>query len=249
MVARFRSDPLRVDEPTPGSTAHRSSLLSSLSALLATPHGASSDDGLLQLLYTGCDAPVAPDGSAARSGAAHGEMPLVASSHHRAASLLPSSQLASRQAAPAPLGGGGALTARVQHSGSQLGGLELEEITLSVTQLHQPLLSQSVKSQLRMSTSTVNPTVRPTETEMPKSHPSVPAVPYSVKAVDQPSASLEERYSRSLAAVQAAIDTAAPEVAPVGRHRSAMAEAAEPCFNSTESVPPAQKTKRATARI
>ena len=74
------------------------------------------------------------------------------------------------------------------------------------------------------------------EQSMPEAHPSVTAVPHSVKAVGlPPPASLGAR--ESLAAVHAISDMAAPEVASVGRHgrqrpASGRAEAAEPCSRS-----------------
>ena len=87
------------------------------------------------------------------------------------------------------------------------------------------------------------------EQSMPEAHPSVTAVPHSVKAVGlPPPASLGAR--ESLAAVRAMIGVAAPEVASVGRHSrqrpaSDRAEAAEPCSRGEMPVLPVRSHGRA----
>ena len=87
------------------------------------------------------------------------------------------------------------------------------------------------------------------EQSMPEAHPSVTAVPHSVKAVGlPPPASLGAR--ESLAAVHAISDMAAPGVASVGRHgrqrpASDRAEAAEPCSRGEMPVLPVRSHGRA----
>ena len=69
---------------------------------------------------------------------------------------------------------------------------------------------------LHNSTATANPTVRPTDQPMQATHPSVPAVSASVRAVGPPPSAKGAR--EPLAAVQAIADMVAPEMTPVGRH-------------------------------